>query len=213
MIYRVGSNENPFAYLKVYPDRIAFEAVRDFEGKPDMHSGSNPVLSFDLIPLAVELMVAQLNVWAGERINYEVDLTHLPPEQHNKEMFYVLGKGQECPCCGETCSGEGQGPAELIDGTAIQEMICTSCGCRWNDHYVLTGYEILEEGEEPVEPCPEGLTCILYAEDEVGYRTMVGSTRPNLGEGRSDTEGRLMDDEWDSRLDGQARAVFVWVQD
>ena len=47
-----------------------------------------------------------------------------------------------CPNCGSH-NIEGQS-VEIIDDTAIQEVVCLDCEAVWEDIYKLTGYELTE---------------------------------------------------------------------
>jgi len=66
--------------------------------------------------------------------------------ESKKQSLYVVAGGCKCPQCGSTnIDGEG---VEIGEGTATQECGCNNCAAEWYDRYALTGYSLIEEGEQ-----------------------------------------------------------------
>jgi len=63
------------------------------------------------------------------------------------DMDYVNQLGLVCPVCGDTSDIHEDGQPLVFDGGASQEIRCDSCGARWKDEYLLTGYTLLSDEE------------------------------------------------------------------
>lgn len=63
------------------------------------------------------------------------------------DQEYLDKDGTRCPCCNsEAIEGRGW---NSFGTTASQEIVCLDCDASWWDIYVLTGYELIENIQEP----------------------------------------------------------------
>lgn len=73
------------------------------------------------------------------------DVSSISPEVESVtvegEKEYI---GSSCPCCGsENIEGEDFD----FEGNS-REVSCTDCNARWNELFTLTGFELIEGGDE-----------------------------------------------------------------
>lgn len=59
------------------------------------------------------------------------------------EATYVTQQGVFCPVCGDTAAID-VGVHELYVGGLSVQLLCPACGCKWREHYNLSGYELIQ---------------------------------------------------------------------
>lgn len=65
----------------------------------------------------------------------------------DNETYAETHHGCRCPRCGSPSIGF-QGKQENFGDSIYQEMACDSCGARWADSYMLTGYVLHTPGDK-----------------------------------------------------------------